>query len=77
MSPSCIWQRLSNAEKGQITCPYFLALAAERDESYNLAHDLAGYCLRWIYVDTGGALRVQAFMGNTCVHFFCLHYCRV
>lgn len=37
-------------------------------------YNLAGYCLPWIYVDTGGAWKVQAFMENTCFHFFCLHY---
>lgn len=70
----CVWQCVFEASKGRITCPCPPALAGECDESYNLAHNLAGYCLPWIYVDTGGAWRGQAFMGNTCFHFFCLHY---
>lgn len=68
----CFW-----CLKGPSYLSCFPALAGERDESYNLARNLARYCLRWIYVDTGGALRVQAFMGNTCFHFFCWHYCWV
>lgn len=61
-----VYWRLKRAKLPALVFP---ALAGERDESYNLAYNLAGYCLPWIYVDTGGALRVQAFYGEHLLPF--------
>ena len=64
----CVSLRLTRAKLP------FLVLLPWEGNVMSLSHNLAGYCLPWIYVDTGGAWRVQAFTENTCFHFFCLHY---